>query len=201
MTRIVLRAILIALIATVGAFSTARAQQISGGVLAGANFANFANADFPADNRTGFRVGGFLETIFTSRFGARLEAAYSMAGVRWANTTTVLDYVEVPLLAKIILHEDAQALSLFVGPALGIKLVGEYRQQGYVEDHGDLVHPWDPRVVLAVEIRTDVGGRDILIGGRFTQGLRPIFDIDDPDDLSADDKNRIVSLGVGLILF
>lgn len=180
----------------------ARAQNLSGGILAGVASASLANEDGPSDRRVGVRVGGFLDLAVTSSIGARVEAAYAMKGVKSANfdLTVALDYIEIPALARVTLPGSIGPV-LFAGPALGIKVTSERRTPSGDNDYGDLVRPIDYGLAAGAGLSFGLGSQDVLVDVRYTRGLRSVFDFGDPSDSDSDDKNEVISVGVGLTLF
>lgn len=178
------------------------AQGLTGGIQAGVALASFVNEDAPSDRRMGVRLGGFLDLALTDMLGARLEGAYVTKGVESADSdvTVALDYIEVPLLARVS-FPGAVAPTVFTGPALGIKVKGELRTPEGDSDYGDLVKPVDFGWAVGAGVAPSVAGRDLLVEVRYTRGLRSVYDFGDPDDSDSDDKNQVISVGLGLTLF
>lgn len=181
---------------------SASAQDVSGGIYVGVSLASLVNEDAPSERRVGTRLGGFLDLDVTSLLGARLEGVYVMKGVKSVDSdvTVALDYVEIPLLARISLPGSV-APTLVTGPAFGVKVGAQLQGPFDSFDYGDGVRAFDFGWTIGGGIATAVADRDLLVDVRYTRGLRPVFDFGDPTDLDADDENQAISVGFGLALF
>ncbi len=142
-----------------------------------------------------------MQWALASEAGVRVEAAYTTKGVKIADADVVvaLDYIEIPVLARVT-FPGTVAPVLFTGPAVGIKVMSEYRSSVGNTKYGDLVRPLDFGWTAGAGIAIDVG-RELLIEARYTRGLRTVFNFGDPNDSDSDDRNQTISLGAGLALF
>jgi hypothetical protein len=115
---------------TVGAILTSNAQSDSKvvqiGAKGGVNFASVVGDDFESpDSRTSFNVGFVAEVPYSERFSLQAEVFYSGQGFKidgMGNLNDIeyqLDYIQVPLLAKIYLIEG---LNVYAGPQIGFKV-------------------------------------------------------------------------------
>ena len=116
-------------------------EKIQFGVKGGINFTNMTS-DFVIDKefQTGFHIGILAEIPFSSKFSLQPEIFYSTQGVKGKNIVLSvpypgapgippvdieynLDYIQIPILAKIYLVEN---LSLELGPSFNF-LVNDER--------------------------------------------------------------------------
>ena len=84
--------------------------------------------------RTGLNVGGFATIPFSARFAFQPEVLYSPTGASEPEgeieSTIKLDYVNVPLLAKINLSSGQNPVSLLVGPQIGFRTGRNSKRRG-----------------------------------------------------------------------
>lgn len=106
------------------------AQEISYGLKAGLNVANFSlssDAMGEFDSRMSFHAGAVLEWGITEKFAIQPELLYSSVGAKdeytedeaTVKTTAIVDYLSIPVMAK---YYVADGFSLELGPQLGILL-------------------------------------------------------------------------------
>lgn len=199
-----IRTLVLVAVCMVLAFSSAAtAQPLSGGVRGDLVFASFRNVDHETDPRTGVRVGVYADLPTGGPVDFRAEAVYAMKGVKNAGAAPVtvkLNYIEIPVMAKVSLGRSP-GLVLLTGPALGIKVSSRLVTTSGSMDYGDLVHRFDFGWVAGVGFETSLGGRGVSFDVRYTLGLRPVFDFGDPNDSDSDDKNKVLSGGVAVELF
>ena len=148
------------------ATTTVSAQEfVQFGIKGGVNFSTFTGDGIPTledpDSRTGFHLGLLAEIPLADKFSIQPEVLYTARGFDLAeinqdnaadiddNIQYQLDYISVPVLAKIYLVEG---LSVQAGPSFNYK-VNEEIDTAPLEDGGD----------------TDVSGiynvKDFEIGG------------------------------------
>ena len=114
------------------------AGSLQAGVKGGVNLANTRVEDTTSemsDSRLGMSLGGFVAIPVSPLFSIQPEALFSMKGDQAsagdATATLQLDYIEVPVLAKLTLAPEAVAHpSVFVGPSLGINLAAKAKVEG-----------------------------------------------------------------------
>jgi hypothetical protein len=165
------------------------------GVKAGVNFTNMNSDSFSDNNtRTGFHLGLLAEIPITNRFSIQPEVLYAtqgteadviMLGSSPRTTEYKLDYIQVPLLAKIYLTES---LSIEAGPSFNF-LVNE-EIGGEETDLGS-----------SFEFGGAIGASYKFIGGffgdvRYINGFTDAFDSDN-DTISI--KNNGFQVGVGFM--
>ena len=197
--------LLLGSVAMVGAAPhTLCAQGLSGGVRADLAAASFQNADYDTDPSFGVRLGVYGDLGTDGPLGIRAEAVYAMKGVKNAasgsSTSVQLDYLEVPVMAKIAFG-DGPGPFVMAGPAVGIKLSAKLNSDSGSADYGDLVYPVDVGLVGGFGFDTSLGENNVTFDVRLTWGLRSVYDFGDPTDNDSDDKNRVLSAGVGIGLF
>ena len=95
---------------------SANAQFFKIGIKAGPNFANFSGGDgINYRARTSFHIGAVAEVGITSKFSVSPELLYSSQGADVDGFGDFnLDYVSVPVMAKIYIMSDK--LSVDIGP-------------------------------------------------------------------------------------
>lgn len=108
---------IILLIALVAGLNSAQAQAFKFGIKGGVNFANFSGGidEIDYSGRTSFHAGVAAEIGITDKFGIQPELLYTSQGADVDGVGDFnLDYVSVPVLAKIYIVPET--LSLDVGP-------------------------------------------------------------------------------------
>ncbi|WP_031425645.1 porin family protein [Flavimarina sp. Hel_I_48] len=184
--------------------TAAQAQQEWGfGAKAGINFANISGNDFgDADGRTSFYAGLVGELpIVDNLFSIQPEVMYSGQGFTIAqrdqdnfldtddNTEYQLDYINVPVLAKIYLVEG---LSVQAGPSFNFK-VNEEIDYAPLDDDGDInvdeAKGFEVGGVVGLEYKLSSG---IFIQGRYNYGFTDILD-------QGDVHNSVFQAGLGFM--
>ena len=167
--------------------STVNAQGLDFGVKAGVNFANISDAtglDF--ESKTGFVGGIFVGGKFNDRFGIQADLLYSQQGAKFDIGEFNLDYVNVPIVAKIYI---AQGFHAQVGPQFGV-IVNDDAQTVIGEVINDIaVNDFDVSGVVGLGYDVPLGLR---IEGRYNFGLSDV-----PDESGTSGKNSVVTLSLG----
>ncbi len=149
----------------------ASAQSFNLGLEAGANFSNFIgsgvsqiNNNNVSDSKLGFVGGGFLSLNFGNSFAIRPEVLYEQKGnqISGTNTTTELDYIEVPVLLKLGLGTPVFNPAILLGPSFSWNLLA---QSGGTNLNG--INSSDVGLVGGVELDLS----KFLISGRYELGL------------------------------
>jgi hypothetical protein len=177
--------------------ATAHAQDVSVGVKAGINLAN-VSIDGPGDisdpkNRTGFVAGVFVTVPASGLLAFQPEVLFSMQGSKFSDGgdsgSLKLDYVQVPLLARI--KPATSPVGFVVGPSIGFRARAKLSVEGEDEelDFKDQVKGSDVGLVTGVVV--DVG--HVVLDGRYTWGLTNIAKDDDDGSV----KNRVFSVTLG----
>jgi hypothetical protein len=185
------------------------AGDLQAGVKGGVNIANTRVEDSSSqtDSRLGMALGGFVAIPVSPLFSIQPEALFSMKGNEWSDagttTTSSLDYIEIPVLAKLTLAPEAVAQpSLFVGPSLGINIGA--KQKETVEnpasetetDLGEVTKSTEFGLVMGGGVEMPVGAagtQSLGLDVRYNLGLSSI--LDDPTGGSAPSvKNGVFSV-------
>ncbi len=173
------------------------------GVKAGLNISNITGSDSrDQDSRLSFNGGLVAELPISEKFSFQPEVIYSAQGSTIAaidednfldideNIEYQLDYVKVPLLAKIYLTDG---LSLQAGPSINF-LVNEEIDYQPVSNGGDVnivdgANTFELGTAAGLEYQFDSG---FFIQGRYTRGFTRIYD-------NVNAYNYAVQAGVGYV--
>ncbi|MFI8379939.1 porin family protein [Leeuwenhoekiella sp. NPDC079379] len=195
--------ILIASIIALGTTAAKAQESFQFGVKGGVNFANIAGDDSnDPDSRTAFYAGLVAELPISEKFSIQPEVIYSAQGATIAtidqdnifdvddNTEYQLDYIQVPLMAKIYLVDG---LSLQAGPSFNF-LVNEEIDFEPTNNGGDVnivdgANDFEFGTAAGLEYKFDSG---LFIQGRYTRGFTKIY-----DDVNA--YNYAIQAGVGFV--
>ena len=135
-----------AVLASFSLVATAQEENIRFGAKAGVNFASI-NGDETngVDGRTGFHIGAVAEIPISDKFAFAPELLYSTQGAKVdfreeffgsvfsQESTTKLDYLNLPLMAKFYV---AEGLSIQAGPQIGFLLSA--KSDGETNSNGDV---------------------------------------------------------------
>jgi len=154
----------------------------------------------------GFSGGAFFCYQSSDMFALQPELIYSMKGSKYEGTemgmpfdaTFTVEYLELPVLAKIILSTGETKPYLLAGPALGILLSSEGKvEMGGISISDELedVKSIDFGLVLGAGIDIDLGTGTLLFDARYNLGLTSIDDSVDDGDI----KNSVISFNVGYL--
>ena len=196
---------LLGLFAIIGAKAQADSDLVQIGVKGGVNFANITGDDFgDPDARTSFNAGFVAEIPFSERFSIQPEVMYSGQGFdvqqfdqdnfldNDENIEYQLDYIQVPILAKIYLVEG---LNVQAGPQIGFKINEEIDYQPN-DDAGDIdledvseTEDIDISLAAGVEYKFDSG---FFIQGRYNYGFTELIK-------DYDIHNSVFQVGVGFM--
>ena len=173
---------------TVLTFTASQAQGLDLGIKAGVNFATLTDAS-GLDNRTGFVAGAFVGGKLSDRFGIQADLLYSQQGAEFNAGEFNLDYVNVPVVAKIYLSDN---FNLQAGPQFGV-LVNEEAQTVVGEVINDIAtKDFDVSAVVGVGFDVPLGLR---LEGRYNFGLTDV-----PEEKGTDfnkSKNSVITLSIG----
>jgi hypothetical protein len=188
-------------------FSFVSFAQIHLGLKAGLNIANIGGSDADQlvgqslDTKTGFSGGVFFNYQFNNMFAIQPEAYYSMKGATYsvsgADLTVSLDYIEIPVLLKLIIPVEGSNIkpSIFAGPAIGFNTTHKMK----VEVSGQSVEMDIPDTKSTDFSLAFGGGIDFALGKgllgadiRYILGLSTIDNSSDPWDV----KNNVININV-----
>ncbi|MGO1751624.1 MAG: porin family protein [Psychroflexus sp.] len=192
---------------TVGAILTSNAQSDSKvvqlGAKGGVNFASVTGDDFDSpDSRTSFNAGIVAEVPYSERFSLQAEVFYSgqgfevedinVAGVNF-DTNKVeyqLDYIQVPLLAKVYLIEG---LNVYAGPQIGFKVNEEIDYESGDVNVDDTMLPeaqdFDFSGTVGAGYKFDNG---FFVDARYNYGFSDLIK-------DTDSHNSVIQAGVGFM--
>jgi len=154
-------------------------KSISFGVKAGVNFASFTStSDGFTDKkaRVGIHAGVISEFPISDMVSIQAEAVYSQQGYKLASEGVLsddaveyqLDYINVPVLAKIYLVEG---LSIEAGPQFGFKvneqIDNEPLQNGGDSDR-DAIEDFEFGMAAGLSFQTNMG---LFFSGRYNRGF------------------------------
>jgi hypothetical protein len=167
------------------------------------------DADPDPDRRTGLMIGGFALLEFAGPFALQPELMYIQKGASLETTvdettitsTTRLDYVEIPVLAKFQLPASAPVSpSLFAGPTLGFNVAAETEVETEVEggesetnDVSDQVSGTDFGIALGGGVDIGLTTGTLMIDVRYALGLTNVDDTD--EDTSINNQGFMITAG------
>lgn len=159
-------------------------KSVSFGVKGGVNFSSMTGEDIDnPDSRTSFHVGALVEIPVSDMFSVQAEAMYSGKGFDFEyegtdgdNAELQLDYIDVPVLAKVYV---TKGLSIEAGPQISF-LINEELDSNPNSDSGDIdldsAESVDFGLAGGLSFQTDMG---IFATGRYSYGLSEIYkDVD-----------------------
>ncbi len=191
----------------IGATSAAFAQMPVVGVKAGLNYSDLYGDDVGSSEALQrFCIGTFAGFPISHTVTIQPEFLYTQKGTKWDLYDPVaakvekawvkLTYVEMPVLAKIIIRPRGNVKPhIFSGPYLGVNIAarGTIAQDGGVVERqiiGD-VNDVDLGVVSGVGIDIGLGKGAVVIDARYVLGLTGI------DEEGQDVRNKVFSFLLG----
>ncbi|MDR6300401.1 porin family protein [Mesonia maritima] len=178
------------------------------GVKGGINFSNLTGDDIgDTKSRTSFNAGFVAELPITERFSIQPEVLYSGQGFDIEqrdqenfldnddNIEAQLDYIQIPVLAKIYLFDG---FNIQAGPQIGF-LINEEIDNAPLDDSGDtdtdLAEDIDFSLATGVEYKFDNG---FFIQARYNYGFTKVFK---ESDLFGDPDihNSVFQAGIGFM--
>ncbi|QIE58547.1 PorT family protein [Rasiella rasia] len=163
------------------------AQGIDFGIKAGVNFASISDAQgLDLSSRTGIVVGAFVGGKFNDRLGIQADLLYSQQGAEFDAGEFDLDYVNVPIVAKVYI---AKGFHVQAGPQFGV-VVNDETQTVIGEVINDIaINDFDVSGIVGLGYDVPLGLR---LEGRYNFGFSDV-----PDAPGASGKNSVVTLSVG----
>lgn len=182
--------------------SNANAQSpIDFGVKAGVNVSNFAGTDESPDFRTGLMVGVAADLSFplfpigieTGLYYSQKGSEFSAGGVTMA---TRLDYLEVPVLAKLSLGPPGPlSLHVLAGPYAGLNINAEQEAPGSdAVDISDEVTSLDIGGTIGVGASVSAVLTKVDVQARYSRGFNSVFENGNGDE----PKNSVFTVSVGI---
>ena len=186
-------------------FITPLNAQMQIGPKAGLNIANFVGDDanffgIDLESRTGFTGGIFFMFQFSSLFAIQPEAYYTMKGAilsgENSDITWSLDYIEVPVLLKLIIPVGGSNIrpSVFAGPSVGFNTTAKIKSESAEQDIKEDIKSTDFGLVFGGGIGIMIGKNELGFDIRYILGLSSL---DDDTSSNADDiKNAVISFNM-----
>jgi hypothetical protein len=175
--------------------NSAHAQEgMEWGVKGGLNITGLRGGHGLYDSKRGVVAGGYGVFDFAPEFGVEVDALFSMKGAKFpytgggalpvgtGETFYVLDYIEVPILARL----NAPAYGrlsphVYVGPTIALKVGARVLNGGQAAKDLDHVRSLDSGIAAGASVDVALGARKLVIDGRFGLGLTNAFDSGQPD--------------------
>ena len=169
------------------------AQEINLGVKGGLNVAGVGGDTDVLESRLGFHLGGYAEIGFNEMFSLQPELLYSKQGAQSVSTSEVklnLDYLTIPLLAKVTLTEE---LSGYLGPQIGFVTNAEVKDNEGSDKVTSEYKSTDLGLAVGLGYELDNG---LNFSARYTHGLS---NIDNVFNNAAEYKehNQVFQVSVG----
>lgn len=196
-------------------FAVGASAQVQFGAKAGLNLASQTNADVDSNGnlksskmKPSFYLGGFAEYTISDFVGVQGELIYSRQGgftketeavFGTTKTWTRLDYLNIPILAKIYVLEN---LSIDLGPQFGflVSAKGKWETTGAddPDDNGSetvdikkITNGFDMSFGMGVSYKITP---NIEVGARYNLGLTDTVKDNPTKDK---EKNNVIQVGVG----
>ncbi|AHG92921.1 Outer membrane protein beta-barrel domain protein (plasmid) [Gemmatirosa kalamazoonensis] len=195
--------------ATTAAHAQRAAAPTRFGVLGGASAATFHDAEAEMRHRVAALLGAYAVIAVSRHVAIRPELLYSMKGAQAreivnspagpipSTFTTNVDYVEVPVLARVEVASTGRVAPYLIGgPAVALRGVCDTEERGVVEigrstDCGDTVRRFDAGMVLGAGVAIGrIGAGALDVGARYDVGLVRIVP-------GTSERNRALSLTAG----
>ncbi len=199
------KAVLMVATCAVVAWSSPALAQSGAGVMLGINWAklHFSGTDvIQPDTRTGLAAGLFVLTPVAKSVHLEMDALFSQKGAKLtdggATTTIAVDYLDIPVLARVSAGSGPTKFAVVVGPSFGFKLRAHTKVgtsgQTVDTDIGPEVSSFDFGFVIGAGIDAE----KFLLDGRYQWGLS---NANKTEFATADTvKNRVLSVLFGIRL-
>jgi hypothetical protein len=177
--------------------------QIQLGVVAGVNMANISVTDGPEDlsfkTRMGFAAGAVACIGINEMIAIQVEPTYMQKGAKVEEDgeelgTEKLDYVDIPILAKVSFGQANAKPYILAGPALGILLSAkEESTDGESVDVKDNYKSIDFGINFGAGVGLLMGKNTLFLEGQYGLGLANILDVSDTKI-----KNKGIQIKAGI---
>ncbi|WP_085537801.1 porin family protein [Massilibacteroides vaginae] len=152
----------------------------------GMNIANVTNSD--SDSRIGLNIGFAGEMVLTPKFSLESGLYYSMQGAKEDNIKLNIDYINLPILAKVYAYEG---LNFFAGPQLSFKTSAKGKTGAVTVDMpSGLIKGFDTGLQIGAGYQFDMG---LQLSASYTYGLIGVMDLDKAKNITGgyvgDDEN------------
>jgi hypothetical protein len=184
---------------------SAAAQGVSAGLKGGALFSSIPKFGdrlddeglgdlFDVGERIGFTGGGFLTLSLLPGFAIQPEVLFVQKGstlsIAGFDTTLALDYIDIPVLARLSVGGGGAKVYFFGGPSFNFNVSAEADNEGDFED--DLAENIEKSEIGAVVgLGVEIG--KFLVEGRWIEGLTNVS-----KDSDATLRNRAFAVMAGI---
>ncbi len=155
------------------------------------------------DNKTGYSAGVFLQIPTESGiFTLQPELVFTRKGatnnIGSVSESIELDYLDIPVLAKIGLPIGSLKPNIFAGPYASLKVREQYQVTeeltGATFTEEDQIRSWDYGAVFGGGLDFSAGNSVITVDARYNVGLAQLEEAEEPKDI----KNGVFSLNLGI---
>ncbi len=162
------------------------------GIRAGINFATFNNAIDDLDSRTGLLIGAYYDiNIPVIPLSIQPEVTYNQKGAAEGGAEVQVDYIEVPVLAKLSFAPGPVSPHIYAGPYVGFVLDSKVSSNGVSLDVDNAETDFGGIVGAGIDI--NAGVTSINLGARYGFGLIDAFE-------GGQGKNGVFSIVGGIAL-
>lgn len=177
------------------------AQGISGGIKAGANFANqkidYEGLDISPSSRTSLHLGVFLTIMVSETFGVQPELMYNSVGskieIGGEDGISKVNYLSVPIMVR---YNPVAIFNIHAGPQFGFLLSAEDEYDGNSEDTKDEYKQLDLGLGIGAGVDLPMG---LGFSARYVVGLSNIADTEDLEDVKL--TNSVIQLSATYKIF
>jgi len=195
------------MLASLGLIQKTNAQSpVNFGIKGGVNFANLANSDDELDSRSGVHAGLVLDlSLPLLPIGIESGVYYSQKGAELTEenitVTGKIDYIEVPLMAKINVGPPGPFSPHFViGPYAAYNVNAEFEaSDGNItinEDLDDMTSDFDFGGVIGIGADFNLGITRLNLQARYSRGF---LDINDDGFEEDSEFNSVFSISAGIL--
>ena len=124
---------------TAASSSIALAQGVSAGVKGGLSIVTLSGDLFEFDSRNRVHAGGVVSVDLTQTFSIQIEGLFSQKGsdfvdpMEFGVTRLELEYVEIPILAKVKIATGSVSPYVFAGPAIAFETSCTIRSETFAD--------------------------------------------------------------------
>jgi hypothetical protein len=153
------------------------AQGISGGIKGGALFAtvpDFSELGNELDHRLGITGGAFLTLSILPGLAIQPEAIFTQKGATASlpggDFTLKLDYLDIPVLARLSFGAAGLKVYGFAGPSFNVRIKAESEFDGETTDLSEDVEKTDISFVAGIGVEVS----KLLVEGRWLKSVKNI---------------------------
>jgi hypothetical protein len=171
-------------------FSQSFIQRFQFGIKAGANYSNYANADFNTEALLGFHAGALVNFRLTEKLSIQEEFLFSSQGAKvkgdlFGKENINLYYMTVPLLVKYRTH---MGFYIEAGPQAGLLIKDDIDKT----EIGEFAKKLDLAAVGGIGFQSKMG---LGFGVRYVAGLSKVGDFK-LSNVKTDFRNNVIQASV-----